>query len=339
MAKQITLKFVTGPALNLFGTGADAGDPPNRLVVCKWGESQTDEGPIYVNENTIKSMAALNQHPYDELVLDFEHSTERDDVPHPKPTAATRCKVGCFAGEGIVYSDMQWTPDGDKAWRSKAYPDLSPAIALNAKREVIFCKSAALCMNGRIKGLHMPQLFSALTLTTPEPDPMDYKKLLVTVLIALGANLTPESDDAAIAAEAERLGKKEATEPETTPAPVTSMGAKTLTPVEAFAARLDKIEADAVAGRKKAAVEAATAAGKVIAFSDAEIAGIPEAILYSHIAKLKPSAVPTDSKTGHAQPGKDLNLSVDAEEEASIKAFSAQLGVDDADIKKFAATK
>lgn len=334
MAKQITLKFVTGPALNLFGTGADAaGDPPNRLVVCKWGESQTDEGPIYVNENTIKSMAALNQHPYDELVLDFEHSTERDDVPHPKPTAATRCKVGCFAGEGIVYSDMQWTPDGDRAWRSKAYPDLSPAIALNSKREVIFCKSAALCTNGRIKGLH---LFSALTLTTPEPDPMDYKKLLVTVLIALGATLTPESDDAAIAAEAERLGKKPETEKEPE---VTSMSAKTLTPVEAFAARLDKIEADAVAGRKKAAVEAATAAGKVIAFSDAEIADIPEAILYSHIAKLTPSKVPTDSKTGHAQPGKDLNLSVDAEEEAAIKVFSAQLGVDDADIKKFAATK
>ena len=109
----------------------------------------------------------------------------------PKPIEASRLKSAAHGtpsvvpGEGIVLSDVQWTPEGEEFVGGGHYIDLSPTLQLNADGEAVFLHSAAVCRQGAIPDL---SLFSAeavppqlLALST-KPKTMDPKKLLAALL-------------------------------------------------------------------------------------------------------------------------------------------------------------
>jgi hypothetical protein len=138
-----------------------AGELPIRLVVGPWGTHETQKGRITFNETTVRELPIRQRlAQFDRIALDFNHNTVPGSESYrgePAPVAAHGVP-SVVAGEGIILSELEWTPDGEAAVRGRYYIDLSPTIELNAAGEAIFIHSAALCRQGAIPGL---SLFSA----------------------------------------------------------------------------------------------------------------------------------------------------------------------------------
>lgn len=131
-------------------------DLPNRLVLLKWGENETIDGPVRVGEHTLASLS-VNQarFGFEEVVLDFNHNTvpgHPNNKGEPAFIAATG-ELEVYSGEGLVLENINWTDKGKE--HVAHYPDLSPAIQLDAQGEVVFCHSAGLCRQGKVKDLHV----------------------------------------------------------------------------------------------------------------------------------------------------------------------------------------
>ena len=130
---------------------------PSRLVVMPWGDNEINGGEVLrVNATTLRELP-LNQKRvnFDRVALDFNHNSV-EGTPFYKGEPA---KVAGFAtlsvieGEGIVYDDIQYTPEGEDALRGGHYIDLSPAVKHNEAGEVIFLHSCAACRQGQVRGL------------------------------------------------------------------------------------------------------------------------------------------------------------------------------------------
>lgn len=137
-----------------------AGVPmPTRIVMLKWGENESAEGPITVGTKTLAASTLWPGLGFGEVVIDFNHNTVPGHPSYkgePAKVAATQCALSVEPGTGLVFSGINWTEEGRQ--NSRHYPDLSPAVKLDVEGEVIFCHSAALCRNGAVNNLH---LFSA----------------------------------------------------------------------------------------------------------------------------------------------------------------------------------
>ena len=287
---------------------------PDRIVICKWGESKDLSGaPVIVNDTTLAQLAA-NQEKYGhlEIALDFEHTTvptkDKDGniikAREPQPIAA----MGTLSVErdrGIVFHPLSWTPDGEHYYTGRHYRDISPTVKRNEKGEVVFVQSVALTRAGQIQDLHA---FSAAlaaadltTLSTPIPtimentttDKPDYKALLLKKL-----ELSDEATDEEIIAALSAPEKME--EEETTPMSV----ATTPDNITALSARLDKIERDTL-------LAAAVRDGKVIPLSAEAQETVALSVLKDIIDNSPAGAVPLKSGGIANEPDKITPLSAD----------------------------
>lgn len=170
-----------------------SGELPDRLVVMKWGESEINGGEVLrVNSTTLNHLKAnQDRYSFDRVALDFNHNTVPDSEAYqgePAPVAAY-ASVEVIEGEGLVFTDLEWTPEGKQFVGGGHYCDLSPTVKLNDANEVIFIHSAAACRQGQIRGL---SLYSAADPFNSNQKTMDYKNIL-TALLGLEEGATEEA--------------------------------------------------------------------------------------------------------------------------------------------------
>ena len=169
---------------------------PNRILVMPWGESQTTEGKITVNEVTLKSLHAYNASKnWDRPALDFEHSS----VPGSATYKGEPVKVAGYGsvqvveGEGIFMLMSSWTQEGKEYAAGGHYGDLSPVIHTNDKGEVIGLHSAALCRHGATPGLIFLSATTTPTTMDQNKPPQSADELFNALkgALKLGADATP----------------------------------------------------------------------------------------------------------------------------------------------------
>jgi len=292
------------------GSLAHTEAPPTRLVVLPWGVNKSRRGDFIVDALTCQVFDANQKRNRidGKVALDFEHNTlpgtpAYESSSEPRPIAAwALCVV--IPDEGVVYEDLEWTPDGLSAWERKLYQDLSPAPVRGADgKTVIALHSTALCRHGELEGLTITHAaapralaayFEALSADFSEsPDlplsqstltpPM--KEKLIALLAKLGVTLAADADEAATATALESALGKLTTETEVKEKP------------EAMSAEIASMRAELDAGRKDLLITKATLEGKVIPLSAEAIAATPLSALTEIVNAAKPGEVKLTKQT------------------------------------------
>jgi len=309
-------------------TDASAKELPTRLLVAKWGTTESRRGPVKVNDVTAAQLPG-NQaaNKFDRVALDWNHNTLDKSVPEPK-TVAGYGTPRVVPGEGIWLEQMDYTPEGRALLPGGHYPDVSPAVERLPDGTVIFLHSAGAVRQGELDGLVFP--FSALESTQQKPMQSPELTALIALLAAIGMealpeNPTPEQITAAATAAQTKLKEMK-------PAAAAPEMEKEIS-VEGFAAvakRLDRMEAENAKSRIDSLLSAATAQGKVVPFSVAVAYRFTPEELTAELDKLPAGKVP-----GVGTPSHDIEaFGADANADAQgLEIFSA-LGLSQADYKE-----
>jgi len=314
------------------------GTLPNELVLCPWGIRSTRKGRFEVGAHTLavfsQRQAAMRR---DMVAGDFEHGTLKKEDP---------VRVACYGvprvveGVGIVADINHWTPDGKEFVGGGHYPDISPALEVNAAGQVIGLHSFAFCRHGEIADDSL-QIFSA----DSQPQIMNLLTLLNAVLAALSIppvkdNATPE-DLAAVMAQATAAAKaKSETEVEVEPM---SADADKITPILApLITEVRNLRADVVAltaadtTRKiDNLLSAAKAAGKAIGLKPATLYAMGADAVTEYLDSLPENAVPLQGANG----GTGTQSAADAKVEAfsaDQKAMFSRMGMTAEEVAKAA---
>jgi len=332
--------------------------PPKRLVVLPWGRNASRRGDFVVNEDTAKVFAANQQKNRidGKQALDFEHNTlpgtpAYESSSEPRPIAAwALCRVIPY--EGIVYEDIEWTPDGLSAWQRKLYQDLSPAPVRGADgKTVIAMHSTALCRHGELEDLTIDHAaapkalaayFEALsasdpTLPTPTPPTPRMKAKLIALLAALGVTLDPNADEAATSTALDEALKKyndeEKKEDTETANPKNKAEAEK---PESMSAELASVRAEVEQLREENLISEATRDGKVVPLSAEAIKITPLSAIAELVKNAKPGEVHTEKKD---KGGKDTttteNPNAPVALSAEEKKMAEMMGLSEADALKF----
>lgn len=340
-SSSLTIATLSAGAL---AYGAEDDAPPARLVVLPWGRNPSRRGEFVVDELTAAVFEGnQKKHRIDgRVALDFEHNTLEGTPAYasssePRPIAAwALCRI--IPNEGLVYEDIQWTPDGLSAWQRRLYQDLSPApVRGKDGKTVIALHSTALCRHGELEGLTIAHAaapkglaayFDALsadltaspTLTT---SPM--KDKLIALLALLGVTLAADADEAATATalDAATEALKKLTEKPAEPAKA-----------EGLSAELATLRLELDTSRKEMVVHKATLEGKVIPLSAEALKVTPLSVVEELAKNAKAGEVKLGKKTVNGQ-----EPEVDTTPEplsAETLALASQMGVSEADIRKFA---
>ncbi|BET67203.1 hypothetical protein ASA1KI_21210 [Opitutales bacterium ASA1] len=292
---------------------------PKRLLVAPWGHSKSVKGPVVVNETTLAELPGnqVRANFARRVALDFQHNT----VPETDAYKAEKepRRVAAFgvprvvAGEGVYLEQLEWTPEGREAYSGKHYPDLSPAVAFNARGEVVFLHSAALVRQGAIPGLHafvsnfdpfrnLPMKDKLLKLLGLKADATDAE--IDSAADQLGQKLTAfsalEQKVAAFAASIEQLTSKLGDVEKGVAAAANS--GNVATQISAFSAeiknlttKVDGFSARADAAEREILVRDAMQAGKIVPFGALEKLSIADA--KALLAELPAGQVPTERRT------------------------------------------
>jgi len=333
---------------------ASATEPPNELLVCPWGTTETRRGKVTVDGHTLAVFAAEQQkRRWDRLALDFSHNTvcqhEVGSAAYDAWLAQEPREVAAFASAecrenvGIIYKDLRWTDAGKAKWKS--YEDLSPAVVRNASGQVTALHSTALCRTGEMDGV---TLFSSLdpstnyTGTFLTPDKTMLLELLSKMLTKAGVTVPADATEESIAALASDYcdAAEETKEEETPAAPDVAALSATVTELAEkltlLSAELTSIKdgtgAPTTAQRRADLVAEATRQGKVIPLSAAEIEQLPIEVFSSLVANLGVT-VPTDHKVGTA--AQETVTTFSAEDITVMK----QLGISEDRFKAFKAAQ
>jgi hypothetical protein len=325
--------------------------PPSRLVVLPWGINKSRRGDFIVDALTAQVFAEnQNRNRIDgKVALDFEHNTlpgtpAYKSSSEPRPIAAwALCSV--IEGEGIVYEDIEWTPDGLSAWERKLYQDLSPApVRGKDGQTVIALHSTALCRHGELEGLtidhaaapkalaaYFDALSADITLPTSTPLNPPMKLKLIALLAALGVTLDPNADEATTSAALDSaMGKLKKEETPAGEAEAEAMSAD----IKGFRAEIAQGKKELEQGRKDLLITKATQEGKVIPLSAEGIAATPLSALTELVGNLKPGAVPLKKKTVDGQ-----EITEDAGQPEALSAetldLATKMNVSEADIRKY----
>jgi phage I-like protein len=302
---------------------------PTRLVVLPWGEHKTAKGAFKVNEVTLSAMPA-NQAltNFDRVCLDFDHNT----VPGQPSYKGEPAKIAAYArpvvlsGEGIVYEDIEWTPEGREYVSGGHYRDLSPAVKTDAQGNVVFLHSAAVCRQGAVPDLILCSAESSTNTTTnPTQEPMIYKQMLCSILgldpeKASDEEITAAADKAANpdkGGEGEEGKAKESTANKTEDGDkVAALSAK----VETLSANLERVIGASTATERANIIALAAREGKVVP-KVAEKMDLED--LKALCAEL-PVTVPLEKRTW---PGKVETLSADPQITAAQQQVNRTLGI------------
>lgn len=319
-----------------------AGELPTRIKVLGWGETAGANGK-YILNSTSAALLPQNQSrtSFKRVAIDFEHNSVAKSPTYKGEPAkvAGHGDVEVVNGEGLFLNNVTWTPEGKEHIAGGHYPDVSPALTTNAKREVIFLHSVGAVRNGAIPGLEfslnsasagsLANLSKNLTTNSTtmsdktESATLDYKKLLLTVL-ELADDATDEQIQAAVKAEAD---EPTGSEPETNAAKITALVTSLQTQIADLTKKFGTIETNSVAGERAALLSQAAREGKVVPKS-ALAAGteLNNVQLKALIADL-PATVPVEQRTvetNSAQVTGALELNSAADEVRTVLGISKE---------------
>jgi len=330
-------------------------EPPRRLRVAPWGESESVRGPVRVNAVTAAELPRLQAATnFDRVALDFQHNT----VPGTEAYAAERepRKVAAYGtprvipGEGLFLDELEWTPEGREAYAGRHYPDVSPAVKQAADGTVIFIHSAGLVRQGAIIGLHA---FSA----TPDPverlhpqpenlSTMDPKQLLL-LLLGLGEDADAEAIATAARAAQEKLAGLDALTEQVAelaaqlealkqggpdgagqdaPASISALSAD----LRDLSAKVNGLETRAEQAERELLIRDAIAAGKIVPHSVDKLSLEQARAL---LAELPAGQVPTDRRTPEGVKAYASSAVLQAEDSAAAE-ICRQLGIKREDFDK-----
>ncbi len=306
---------------------------PVRKLVLPWGATTAIDGPIMLDDSTVRCFAAFQASKgFDRVALDFEHNTvpgtpAYKESREPREVAAFGAPV-LVPGEGLYLEAMEWTPDGPK--KAAHFCDLSPALIFQpGTRKVMGLHSVALTRAGAIADLHAFSVPLAAATNQLTGDPMERAVLLAllglddsatdadiqeaakkagALLKALGA--TDVKAMSALVAKAGELetglatirqldlpGVKEKI------ATFSAINTAAKDGIEGLAARLGKVEqqvivfdASRLAGERQAVIAQARRDGKVLPFSAEALKSVDLAVL-REVAANTPATLPLDQRT------------------------------------------
>ncbi len=342
--------------LRLLAADPAAGDPPSRLRVIPWGRTETREGPIVFEQRQADAvLARLKQQRRDKIPLTFDHPPKAETGPKLRAGYGTPEVV---PGDGMYLTAIRWTEAGRKHWDS--YEDLSPGIRVSNKTgEVTFLDHVALCEHGELEGVTM---FSVATDGGMPPvrdasylplEGDDMKQLLIKLLGKAGSPVADDATTDDILAAAEKVFGTAPDQPNPPTETEAQMSADEITKavtaavtaaVDPLTKRLEEQEkllsatqAAQTAAEKRSIIDAATAAGKVVPFSDEEVREFSAGALRKLCDALPAGEVPTKK-------GKDGGKEPDAGERAvefsaEQLAIFASAGVTEEEVRKFTAGK
>lgn len=273
---------------------------PDRLLVAPWGETKTRKGLVVCNARTLAELPG-NQvsEKRDRVAFDFNHNTVKENAPEPIRVAGYGIPE-VVEGEGLYLSSIEYTEEGADLLAKGHYPDISPAVVRDKKTgEILLLHSVGACRHGEIDGLTLFSASDDLRLSTfmamgdeDEGEDDGDKVELRAVLIGLINGMNPETPLADDASDGDIATAARAVAAKMKPA---EGGAETT----AMSARLDAFEAKFEKRERAAMVKQATADGKVIPLSAAEIDRLELTVLESMITKL-PVTVPLESRIAGA---------------------------------------
>lgn len=196
MSSPLKLLTLKAPAPQ-FDPAKGAAGLPQRILVMPWGSNATTQGPVIVNETTIKQLASYNaSQNWDRIGLDFEHSS----VPGSATYKGEPVKMAGYGrlevvnGEGVYLLMSSWTTEGTEYAGGGHYGDLSPVVKVNASNELIGLHSVALCRHGATEGLIFLSATTSPKSSTTDPKmPQTAEELLAALqeMLSLGADAAP----------------------------------------------------------------------------------------------------------------------------------------------------
>jgi len=306
-----------------------SGDPlPVRKLVLPWGTSQAIDGPVTLDDSSVRYFSATQQaQGWDRVALDYEHNTLPGTPAHkeskePRDVAAFGVPT-LVPGEGLYLETLEWTPGGVKSVAN--YCDISPAICfVPGTRTVQGLHSTALCRAGAIAGLRAFSVEIAATTADvrarhalPKSNQGTHT-MERTVLLALLGLADSATDDQMMAA-AKTLGTtlQGACEVSAMSAELKDLQTKIVTfsatgdahksGIEEIAKRLEKAEgvivtfsAERAAQERADVIQAAAREGKVLPFSVEALKTVDLATL-REVAKNTPATVPLEQRTHNVE--------------------------------------
>ncbi len=297
---------------------------PSRLLILPWGESPYDGGTqkLIVNETSLSLIPQMQRASnFDKLALDFNHNS----IPGSESYTGEPVKVAAYGvieivpTEGIYLANLEWTADGEKAWRGKYYKDISPAVLPDENGVVSFIHSAALCRNGRIPGL---EAFNADFLKLKPKVNMDKYKQMVCRLLGVDVNTDDAAIEAAFQKAVSQLGKENKDKKDAIEKKLETFSAE----FDALKKTVASIVDQHAQMLKDAILEAALKDGKVVPEDAKKLA--PEA-LKTFCASL-PSVVPTHRRT----PEGLKEFSANPPSDPIVNGICATLGLTEDEYKK-----
>lgn len=328
MTEERTVKLVT---LRVANPALQSDALPRRLKLLNWGDNPSTKGNIRISTASVAAIpvrqSALG---YDRVALDFEHNTvpgtdEYERTQEPRPIAAHGVPV-VFSGDGLYLDDLRWTAEGSAM--AAGYPDLSPAVALNAAGEVEFIHSAALtrhgsvhdltCFSVNLKPIPSPIMADTIAPGGAQPETitvaelaaalgLDAKATKADVLAKLTAIATPpaemkpamESEVTALSAKVVALETALAAAKPGDPTALTALSAKIVGLEGQLAAQRQAREET----ERAALITQASRDGQVIPLSADTLKTTPLATLKEIVSGLPKNVVPLSAKAKPAADG------------------------------------
>ena len=348
------IPFITNHAM--------AGDQlPTELKLLDFGVNTTTKGPVRLTQKTRDRLPQFQrERGFDRVALDFEHNTLPGTDAYkassePRPVAAFG--VPQLRADGLYLSDIVWTPDGKKSARN--FVDISPAVQMDADREVLFLHSAGLVRQGAVENLSFYSVTlpaSGAGLNQQQEDALVEKILtalrkglglaetatetdIQTALTALMASVTGFKESiTALTALTAKLGEIEKSITTLSAAGGAEKGAKELgekivaltAKVEDASTKITTFQAEIEKRDRSDLVAQACREGKVVPLSAEQVATTPVTTLRDMVKNLAVT-VPLEKRTPvHVQ---EFSVSGDAELTAMQKEIAKNCGIDPAKLK------
>lgn len=149
-----SLKFINKPIDN---HALDSKKLPKRLKILNWGENKTNDGSVFLNDETVDVFDAnqLKTGRNKSVAIDFDHSTVKNSKEYVAGQPKSIAGYGdpeLIKGDGLYLNNIDWTPMGEDNARN--YKDLSPAALIKNNGTVLGLDSVALTPHGAVYDLN-----------------------------------------------------------------------------------------------------------------------------------------------------------------------------------------
>ncbi len=192
-----------------FALAALGDKAPTRVLLFKWGENQSDYGPVFLVKEQAEQ--AIKNFGSREMMFDLEHlSLNRDEAGrHYNPDAMGHAKRIALDAVGMWAEDVTWTDEGRARIESKRTRYTSPAFDVDKQGRVISITNCAITALPATRYITPLVAASATGTKTRARGIMDEKTALMAIALACGLAPDASPDEVAKAA----IGKMTGNEP------------------------------------------------------------------------------------------------------------------------------